>query len=93
VIPAAILAALLACTGTGTPTSRAVDALRAGDDAAVQAEIAGLPDPLSRDLLRLDLAEAVPSAAVRFCAEITTTALRTQCDQFMGRPHLHSVDR
>ncbi len=86
-----IFALLFACPAPADGFTRALTALEAGDHAAVKAEIHALDDPLARDMLRLRLAEAVPSAGGRLCPEMTTTYGKEKCSQVVGRPHLQGV--
>jgi hypothetical protein len=83
-----ILGLLLACSGNESRREAALDALRRGDVAAVQAEIAALDAPFARDTLRLELLAAEPREGGRFCPEMETTYGKEKCTQVIGRPHL-----
>ena len=62
-------------------------ALKKGLDAA----LAAIDDPRSRDLLLLRLAIASPSTAGFLCNKVETDGARQKCQQVLGRPHLGTV--
>ncbi len=62
-----------------------------GDDAALDAALADIPEPASRDLLLLRLAIADPPRAGRLCRRVETEGAETRCRQVLGRPHLSTT--
>lgn len=62
-----------------------------GDDAALDAALADIPEPASRDLLLLRLAIADPPRAGRLCRRVETEGAETRCKQVLGRPHLSTA--
>jgi hypothetical protein len=104
VIPALLLA--LACTPEpttvaecaqlGTPAEvedcrfRLVQPL-VGDDKALDAALAEIDDPGSRDLLLLRLAISDPPRAGRLCRKVETEGAKARCQQVLGRPHLSTT--
>jgi len=88
-----ILAFVLACTTARDdgPFDRASAALRQGDMATVDKEIAAVADPVEKDLLRVRLAAVDPQRAAALCAATTTEYAKAKCHQVLGRPHLQSV--
>jgi hypothetical protein len=64
-----------------------------GDDQALDAALADIPDPASRDLLLLRLAIADPPRAGRLCKRVETDGAETRCRQVLGRPHLSTTRR
>lgn len=89
---ALILAALgaVACD-TQTQFERALEALEAGDRAAVEAIVAAEPDPVARDILRLSLATEQPEAGAFLCGAVTTPDGREKCLKMLGRPHINAA--
>lgn len=63
------------------------------DPAALDAALATIEDPGSRDLLLLRLAIADPQRAGKLCARVATAGAQERCRQVLGRPHLQSVRR
>lgn len=84
------------CARLGTPAEaedcrfRLVQPL-VGDDAALDAALADIPDPGSRDLLLLRLAIADPPRAGRLCKRVETEGAIARCQQVLGRPHLSTT--
>lgn len=62
----------------------------AGDVAGFEAALAGIDDPLARDLVRLRLAIDDPSRADLLCGRVETPSGREKCQQVLGRPHLRA---
>ena len=88
-----ILGLLLACP-SGEPTvETTLAALRSGDPAALDAELARFSDPRARDLVLLELAVAEPSAGGKLCAKVTPDAGKEKCAKVIGRPHLQGPGR
>lgn len=88
-----ILALLVACSAAldeGAFT-RARDAMAKGDMAAVEAEIGALPDPMARDMLRVQLATVNPARGATLCQGVTTPYGKSKCQEVIGRPHLQSI--
>jgi hypothetical protein len=65
----------------------------ADDDAALDAALAQVAEPESRDLLLLRLALSEPRRAPRLCARVSTPGAVEKCQQVLGRPHLGSAPR
>lgn len=85
---------LLACTcDADCRFERALQALAAGDEVGMRAEIEAVKDPLQQDLLRLRVATAEPSRAGALCAEVSTPFAQEKCQQVLGRPHLQGTPR
>lgn len=59
-----------------------------GDDDALDAALAEIPEPGSRDLLLLRLAISDPPRAGRLCKRVQTEGALARCRQVLGRPHL-----
>ncbi len=102
-----VLLSLLAACGTDAsgdcgelPPGRALEECRytraraaAEQPEALDAALADIDDPASRDLLLLRLAVDLPARAPELCRRITTPAARDKCDKVVGRPHLGDVAR
>ena len=58
------------------------------DDAALDAALARIDDPASRDLVLYRLAVDNPDRANALCARTKTPALQDKCAKVIGRPHL-----
>ena len=65
----------------------------ADDEAALDAALAQVDEPESRDLLLLRLALSEPRRAPRLCARVRTPGAVEKCQQVLGRPHLGSAPR
>ena len=91
-------AALADCAALSDPAEREACHFRfiaplVGDDAALDAALASLDDPGSRDLVLLRLAIANPKEAAGLCRKVTTEGAKARCRQVLGRPHLQSTRR
>lgn len=65
----------------------------AEDPAALDADLAAIPDSAARDMVLLRLAVDLPSRAPELCARMTTPPAREKCEKVVGRPHLGDVKR
>lgn len=81
---------LLACDRT-TPFERAMVALEAGDRTTVEGIVAAEPDPVARDIFRLNLATEQPEKGAFLCGAVTTTDAREKCMKMLGRPHINAT--
>jgi hypothetical protein len=63
------------------------------DDDALDAALAEIDDPGSRDLLLLRLAISDPPRAARLCRRVQTEGAKERCRQVLGRPHLQTTRR
>ena len=63
------------------------------DPDALDAALATIDDPGSRDLVLLRLAIADPRRAAGLCRRVTTEGAQARCRQVLGRPHLQSTRR
>lgn len=88
-----ILGLLLACPSDEPNVETALAALRSGDPAALDAELARFTDARARDLVLLELAVAEPKAGGNLCARVTTEAGKEKCAKVIGRPHLQGPGR
>jgi hypothetical protein len=59
-----------------------------GDERALLAAVAAIPEQASRDLLLYRLAFDHPARAGALCAKVQTPDLREKCGHVLGRPHL-----
>lgn len=64
-----------------------------GDPPSLDAALASIDDPGSRDLLLLRLAIADPKRAGALCKRVATEGAKARCRQVLGRPHLQSTRR
>ena len=64
-----------------------------GDTKALDAALADIAEPESRDLLLLRLAIAEPQKAGRLCERVTTPGADEKCRQVLGRPHLQTTPK
>jgi len=81
------------CEATGDPTARedCRFTLAQGlldQPEALQAALAQVSEPDSRDLLLLRLAVAAPARSGPLCAQVQSAPARDKCRQVLGRPHL-----
>jgi hypothetical protein len=60
----------------------------AGDLDALRAYIDGVPEPVTRDLLRLRLVASSPSLYQPLCEDVSTAGAKTRCRRVLDRPHL-----
>lgn len=91
-VPVIVVAlGLLACN-TRTPFERALQALEAGDRATVEAIVAAEPDPVARDIFRLNLATEQPEKGAFLCGSVTTRDAREKCMKMLGRPHINAAN-
>jgi len=104
-----VAAALAACGApeptqladcAGLPDAAAQEACRyrfieplLDDPSALDAALATIDDPGSRDLVLLRLAIADPRRAAGLCRRVTTEGAQARCRQVLGRPHLQSTRR
>ncbi len=63
------------------------------DPAALDAALADIDDPRSRDLVLLRLAIDDPQRAGRLCEKVETEGAQDRCRQVLGRPHLRTTRR
>ena len=63
------------------------------DPPSLDAALASLDDPASRDLLLLRLAIADPKRAAALCKRVASEGAKERCRQVLGRPHLQSTRR
>ena len=61
------------------------------DEAAMEAALQRIDDPLERELALVRLAILSPHEAPTLCGRVTQSVARQKCQQILGRPHLQDV--
>jgi hypothetical protein len=91
-------ASLEDCAGVPEPAAReechyTFIAPLLSDPPSLDAALASIEDPASRDLLLLRLAIADPKRAAALCKRVASDGAKERCRQVLGRPHLQSTRR
>ena len=77
---------LIGCQTTSENTERWTPLL--GDWEQFDEQLQTIDDPVSRDLLLLQLAVQKPRHSTELCKRVQTSGAEEKCRQVIGRPHL-----